>query len=181
MPENRINKLTQRQRECLRLVLTGRGAKEIGGALGISPQTVEAHLKAARKLLGVGDSGLAARMLGAHEQTTTQNLGTQSEPLPEGQLGGQHAAHQHGIEHQSDNQPVLLREYRQPFDAPREPPASRDWVIRRRGQRHNELNRKHRLIAIGAITLALTIDAALFVLAAVSLMHFLIEVSRHGG
>ena len=80
----RFDKLTERQKDCLRLVLTGRSSKHIAEILVISPATVDTHLKAACKALEQNDRGIAARMFDAWErETPTQKLGNQSEPLAE--------------------------------------------------------------------------------------------------
>jgi DNA-binding NarL/FixJ family response regulator len=46
-------KLTQRQRDVLRLVLEGRRMKEIAAALDLSPRTVETHKYDMMEALGV--------------------------------------------------------------------------------------------------------------------------------
>lgn len=80
----RFDKLTDRQKDCLRLVLTGRSSKHIAEMLGISPATVDQHLKTACKLLEQNNRGAAARMMDEWErETPPQKLGNQSEPLAE--------------------------------------------------------------------------------------------------
>jgi DNA-binding CsgD family transcriptional regulator len=80
----RFDKLTDRQKDCLRLVLTGRSSKHIAEVLSISPATVDQHLKTACKLLEQNNRGVAARMLGEWErETLPQKLGNQSQPLAE--------------------------------------------------------------------------------------------------
>jgi DNA-binding CsgD family transcriptional regulator len=69
--EDRIGALSQRQRECLRLVAQGLEAKEIARVLGISDQTVKNHLGAARATLGTARSITAARLLVAAEAGTS--------------------------------------------------------------------------------------------------------------
>lgn len=66
---HRFERLTTRQRECLRLFERRMSAKEIADALGISPHVVNEHLAAARRVLGVGRSAEAARLLREHEET----------------------------------------------------------------------------------------------------------------
>jgi DNA-binding CsgD family transcriptional regulator len=79
---DRCNELTPRQRDCLRLVLTGRSSKHIADVLGISPATVDQHLKSACRLLEQNNRGAAARMLGAWERDVhPQRLGNQPEGL----------------------------------------------------------------------------------------------------
>lgn len=58
--------LTDRQIECLRGCAQHRTAKQIGRDLGISHYAVEAHLKAARKKLGVATTLEAVELLQEH-------------------------------------------------------------------------------------------------------------------
>ena len=62
------NRLSERQRECLRLVHANFEAKEIAKALGLSPHTVNEHLRDARRILGASRSMEAARILLAYER-----------------------------------------------------------------------------------------------------------------
>lgn len=64
---DRIARLNPRQREILRLFQQFE-AKEIAQKLGISPHTVNEHLRDARRTLGVGRSILAARALSEYER-----------------------------------------------------------------------------------------------------------------
>ena len=65
-----IEKLTERQKDCLRLVAQGYTSKEIGRALDLSPSTVDNHILAAVQLLGAPSRGEAARLL-----VRTESLG----------------------------------------------------------------------------------------------------------
>jgi DNA-binding CsgD family transcriptional regulator len=60
---HRLDKLTERQKECLRLKYRNLSAKEIGRALGISHDTVNDHFGKARTLFGINDTMAIARML----------------------------------------------------------------------------------------------------------------------
>ncbi|MES2058132.1 MAG: helix-turn-helix transcriptional regulator [Pseudomonadota bacterium] len=62
MPESRFDRLTLRQKDCLRLVAQGYTSKEIGRELGISYSTVDNHLLAATQALGAGSRAEAARL-----------------------------------------------------------------------------------------------------------------------
>lgn len=64
---NRIARLTEREKECLRRWLQHKTAKEIALELGISHHAVEKRLKMARTRLGVGSSLEAARLLAEAE------------------------------------------------------------------------------------------------------------------
>jgi DNA-binding CsgD family transcriptional regulator len=61
--------LTERQRQCLRLVYATFQVKEIARELGLSPNTVNEYLRNAREILGVRRSLEAARFLAEYEGT----------------------------------------------------------------------------------------------------------------
>lgn len=67
MDVDRLARLTDKQRTCLRLVYAHMSSKEIALHLGIEPGTVDQYVKAAMRILGVGDRRAAARMLAEHE------------------------------------------------------------------------------------------------------------------
>ncbi len=77
MSTDRINRLTERQRECLRLLYAHYKPGEIATRLGISTDRVNQHLKASRERLGVTRSIDAARQLAAFESTPSHALGAQ--------------------------------------------------------------------------------------------------------
>jgi len=82
MEHEAINKLTARQRDCLRLVLHHMQSKEIGRELGISPMTVDNHFRSAIQTLGVSNRLEAARMLEAFERDAgSQRLTSQPHPV----------------------------------------------------------------------------------------------------
>jgi DNA-binding CsgD family transcriptional regulator len=58
-----IERLTPRERECLRLVAEHLHSKEIARRLSISQHTVDGHLNEARRRLGVSSRRDAARLL----------------------------------------------------------------------------------------------------------------------
>lgn len=95
MAPDRFDRLTERQRQCLRLVRDQLSSKEIGLRLGLDAGTVDQHLKAAMRTLGVARRGLAAIALEAHERGTPpparETLDIQSpdiaEPPPSVMLG----------------------------------------------------------------------------------------------
>jgi len=67
MDSDRLERLTEQQRVCLRLVYEHMTSKEIAPHLGIEPGSVDQHIKAAMRTLGVGDRRAAARLLAEHE------------------------------------------------------------------------------------------------------------------
>lgn len=64
---DRVAQLTEKQRECLRLVWRHRESKEIARDLGISPHSVDGRIKTAMRALGVDDRYEAARLLAIFE------------------------------------------------------------------------------------------------------------------
>ena len=63
MDDELFSRLTERQRECLRLIYAHHSIKEIARLLGLSEDGVKWHLREARETLGVGRSAQAARMV----------------------------------------------------------------------------------------------------------------------
>ena len=62
-----LHSLTDREKECLRLLLHPMKAKDIARATGLSIHTVNEHLKSARRKLGTTDSLTAAKILRARD------------------------------------------------------------------------------------------------------------------
>lgn len=76
---SRVERLTDSQRACLRLVLAHMTSKQIARELGISPHTVDAHLKAALKVVGASNRTEAALILASAEgDSACQPLAYQS-------------------------------------------------------------------------------------------------------
>jgi DNA-binding CsgD family transcriptional regulator len=74
-----VERLSERQKQCLRLVYERHTSKEIGRHLGLSFDTVDQHVKRAMQILGSSSRGEAARTLIAHESGHPQLLVTQPE------------------------------------------------------------------------------------------------------
>jgi len=70
MESDRIEKLTEAQRICLRMVLMHLSSKDIARELGISPHTVDQRLRLAIQALGVANRFEAARILARYESQT---------------------------------------------------------------------------------------------------------------
>lgn len=68
MGSDRISRLTEQQKICLRHVFAHKTSKEIAPLMGIEPGSVDQHIKAAMKTLGVPDRRSAARLLADLEQ-----------------------------------------------------------------------------------------------------------------
>jgi DNA-binding CsgD family transcriptional regulator len=67
MDRERLGRLTEQQRICLRHVYAHRTSKEIAPLLGIEPNSVDQHIKAAMRVLGVTERRAAAFMLAEYE------------------------------------------------------------------------------------------------------------------
>jgi DNA-binding CsgD family transcriptional regulator len=67
MDRNRVSRLTEQQRTCLRFVYAHLTSKQIAPLMGIEPGSVDQHIKAAMKVLGLPDRRTAARFLAEHE------------------------------------------------------------------------------------------------------------------
>jgi len=68
MTPQRLARLTEQQRICLRHVYAHKTSKEIAPLLGIEPGSVDQHIKAAMRTLDVPDRRAAARLLAEHER-----------------------------------------------------------------------------------------------------------------
>jgi DNA-binding CsgD family transcriptional regulator len=71
MHGDRLDRLTEKQRICLRMVFMHRSSKEIARELGIGADAVDQRLKTAMRALGVESRIEAARLLAEHEGATT--------------------------------------------------------------------------------------------------------------
>jgi DNA-binding CsgD family transcriptional regulator len=84
----RVDRLTERQKECLRLVGNGFTSKEIAPMLSISPATVDNHIRAALEILQVTGRAEAARLLGDAGQRLTSQPADLAQPLDRTALDG---------------------------------------------------------------------------------------------
>ena len=80
MDADRIARLSEGQRECLRMVLRPMSSKEIARALGISRHTVDQRLRLAMRTLDVANRIEAARALATHEGTDGYQLSAYQPP-----------------------------------------------------------------------------------------------------
>lgn len=69
MDVSRINELSERQKECLRLLFANYSIKDIANELDLALSTVKGHLTNARQILGADRSMQAARILVEYEHT----------------------------------------------------------------------------------------------------------------
>lgn len=86
MDDAAIQRLTERQKECLRLVAQGYTSKEIGRALDLSPSTVDNHILTAVQSISANSRSEAARCLTGLE--TRQKLPRELPALAESVRSG---------------------------------------------------------------------------------------------
>jgi DNA-binding CsgD family transcriptional regulator len=84
---DRLRRLTPRQKDCLRLARPGYPSKSIARELDISSLRVDGHIGDAKRMLGVGSRFEAARLLRSWEASEAISslgvqTGAQSAPLP---------------------------------------------------------------------------------------------------
>lgn len=88
MDADRIARLTDKQRECLRLVNLHMSSKMMAPLLGVTPEAVDQRVKTAVRVLAVQNRFEAALLLARHEggttyeQTVYQSPDVASEPAP---------------------------------------------------------------------------------------------------
>jgi DNA-binding CsgD family transcriptional regulator len=70
MSDRQFDRLSERQKQCLRLFYANLEIKEIAIELNLSPNTVKEHLRDARLMLHASRSMQAARLLIDHERDT---------------------------------------------------------------------------------------------------------------
>lgn len=85
MDSKRIARLTEQQRACLRHVYAHLTSKEIAPIMGIEPGSVDQHIKAAMKTLGVGDRRTAARIFAEYEGRDESPVVSYPPPHPQPQ------------------------------------------------------------------------------------------------
>ena len=183
MQEDRFRKLTERQRECLRLLLMGYEIKEIARELAITPIAVTERLRAARQALGVGSSREAARLLAANDgdeanighvdmpQTlaappTLAPFSTASEPMDRPMPTGIGVMEEAAI---FAPIPVMEASQRVP------------WPLPTKERPRNDLRRREKVLASVALTFLLAVVLAISFSAFVLLTHLLTELAQHGG
>lgn len=151
----RFERLTPRQRECLRLVRDLQSTKQIAITLGIKPATVNGYLDDAVALLGARDRRAAALAFADFEKSSPENIRGESirfelniRPDPSSALGNE--------EPLTSASP--MREDRVEFDprvsGPTSRRSSRPWSV---GGMRNDLTMTERLLWCLAIATAMLV------------------------
>lgn len=163
MTGNAVEKLSEAQKECLRLIAAGLELKEVARELGISPNAVVERLRNARRTLGVGTSREAARLFTAHDRSTDY---TQHVAIPDGvaeigppapfcrpsNAGSGSAGEGPGS--------VSIREEQMPYLAAGPSAGSRfPWPFPTTGRERNDLTGWQIFVAVLALTIGLGVAA----------------------
>ena len=157
----RVERLTQGQLDCLRLVDQHLSSKEIAAELNISPHTVDQRVRQALGILGVERRTHAARIV-AQSSGPYQRLIHQSPYIPgEEQTGQPEAAVSHQIRHADRAGEVgeagFLTEQRPAsFRPPLQPPFAT------RSNPRNEMSVGQRLFWIAAIAIGAAFSAGMY-------------------
>jgi DNA-binding CsgD family transcriptional regulator len=181
---DRIDRLTERQKECLRLVGLGFEIKEIARELRLSPTAVVERLRTARRILDVESSRDAARML-ARQEAIKDNMRHVDMPAPVADVTYPPPSTLQPEADTGSGASLQVQEATTPFIVvdPRLAMGLRDWrwPWRARGGARNDLTAWERVLASWMLMAAVSLGAAIILLAIVQLMDLLIDVSRHGG
>jgi DNA-binding CsgD family transcriptional regulator len=161
MSEERLDRLTDKQRECLRLVYAHLSSKEIAPRLRVEPGTVDQYVKAAMRTLGVSDRRAAARMLAEHEARDVRPLVYQ--PLDIAQIG-EPAMFVPSTEGRKTVSGGAVREDQAVFQIlPTNPPAAFHLPLPIRGGRPHDLSPVKRLGWILLLILLIALSFGFFI------------------
>lgn len=176
MAEDRVARLTEAQREALRLWHVRKSAKEIGRELGITHWAVNERLRSARRLLGVTSSGEAARLLAAAEAEEGYKRIVCDPPAIAGLV--EHVIFSDGEDGEKPSRTHRRSEVREEqvpwgpaFRGPRLP------LPRHRGDR-NDLTIRTRLIWIGAIALGVVVILGALITISSGVVRLLAQILR---
>ena len=153
MDAAKFKTLTDRQRECLRLVARDRDSSEIARMLDIAPDTVNAHVKAAMAKLGTNSRFAAARALAEFENRdhSLVTLPPVIDPVSS-------VADMEPVYHRADAEPDrhFVREARATFDAFETTDERGSLALQQEAPR-NDLSESKRLLLISAATALLAL------------------------
>ncbi|PTQ12288.1 helix-turn-helix transcriptional regulator [Sphingomonas oleivorans] len=158
MGDDRLDKLTDGQRACLRMVFAHMSSKEIARELKISSHTVDQRLRSAMQLLSVASRVEAARLLAAHEGAGAYQSSVYQPPYiapaaEEPMIG---PSVDQGAGQQLTGQSDAVKEEQLAYEAaPAPTPPKRGYMlpIPTSGRKRNDLDWKRRLTWIVAIAM----------------------------
>ena len=200
MENDRYERLTDKQRECLDLIGAGFSEKEIARQLDISPYAVKERLRAARKTLGHADSRVAARGLQTWRESKvqsgrvglgeavadiayTRDVGGQESLAGQSVFGLSDVAASHAAARPRSDVAQELREQHVRYTIDVASGNNTVWsrLFPKIGRRKNDLSASTRiaLITIQVAVIALSLAVGLTAIMAAS--GYLSWLSRHGG
>jgi DNA-binding CsgD family transcriptional regulator len=166
MDADRLARLTEKQRQCLRMVYLHMQSKEIAPVLGIEPGSVDQHIKDAMRILGVGSRRSAALILAEHEglgatqPLVHQPLGIAAPAAPETMASSTEDERQQS----GDDLVGAMREEQSAYEAvPTLRPGKFTLPLPIRGGRPSDLTPLQRLGWIIAIILVIALTFGVFV------------------
>lgn len=160
MDANRLARLTEKQRECLRLVSRHQSSKMMAPLLGITPEAVDQRLKTAVRLLGVASRYEAALLLAEHEGGPTYQRTVYDAPDLAGPAASGTVSASEGDRRSEGDR---LEEERAVYEppAPIQPRSSRLPLPMERGRR-NDLGLWQRLAWVVAIAIGAALSFGAF-------------------
>lgn len=148
---DRLKLLTDKQRECLRLVWQQHDSKQIARILGLKPDAVDGRIKTASKVLGVSSRFDAARLLAAADAAAEGRSGIYPpSDVPEPSMPAPSFLSSQPAERRSDH--LAFEEAQASYRL--SPQPSGEWLVPPLpgdGRETNALSIKERLLWIGAI------------------------------
>jgi DNA-binding CsgD family transcriptional regulator len=168
MDRDRLDRLTEQQRACLRMVYQHMTSKEIAPRLGIEPGSVDQHIKAAMRTLGVGERRAAARMLAEHEAAGEQRADADRD-LEMHEAAGEQRADADRVLEMHEEQAGFEAGHARPLPAKFQPPLP-IW-----GGKPSDLGPLRRLAWIFAIMLMVALSFGVFLAG----LEALSRVGRH--
>lgn len=160
MDADRLARLTEKQRACLRLVSRHKSSKMIAPLLGITPEAVDQRLKTAVRILGVATRYEAALLLAEHEggqayQRVVYDAPELAAPAAPGAVGASAG------DRRSNGDRLEEERARYEPPAPTQPRSSRLTLPVERGRR-NDLGLWQRLAWVVAIAIGAALSFGAF-------------------
>jgi DNA-binding CsgD family transcriptional regulator len=165
MTADRLARLTEKQRVCLRMVYMHMSSKEIARELGIGADAVDQRLKTAMRTLGVESRVDAARLLAEHEGAMTYQrpVYQPSDVVPDAVLPTLGPRANEGAGAAPEPAGTMVREEQATFEALRwKPAATAPIPLPLEGGARNDLGPWQRLAWIASIAIGTAIGFGAF-------------------
>jgi DNA-binding CsgD family transcriptional regulator len=188
--DDRFEKLTEKQRQCLRHAAEGFQEKEIALRIGTTPAAVKERLRSARQHIGVGTSREAGRLFLSWERMQAYTSRPVSytrqvdalKVLDPGRLDAAFPS-QAAVAASSDGADAELNERRAVYhiDSSHERLPVRSILFPALRRKPNDLDVVTRILIVFAEAIGLAIGFATVAFMLISLSRFLLELSHKGG